>query len=52
MKRILILGGFGFMGKNLNEVFKNSNYQIFNESRRTSCDITDYNMLKNKILLF
>jgi GDP-L-fucose synthase len=49
MKRILILGGFGFMGKNLNEVFKNSNYQIFNESRRTSCDITDYNMLKNKI---
>ena len=29
MKKILILGGFGFMGKNLNTVFNNDNkYEI------------------------
>lgn len=45
MKKILILGGYGFMGKNLNEVFKNSQYEIFNESRRTGCDMTNLNQL-------
>ena len=49
MKKILILGGFGFMGKNLNEVFKDSGYEIFNESRRTDCDMTNYSQLKGKI---
>lgn len=49
MKKILILGGFGFMGKNLNEVFKESGYEIFNESRRTDCDMTNYSQLKGKI---
>jgi dTDP-4-dehydrorhamnose reductase len=43
MKNILILGGSGFMGKNLNEVFKNTTYNIFNESRTTGCDITNLN---------
>lgn len=42
MKKILILGGYGFLGKNLNKVFEKSKYQIFNESRRTNCDILDY----------
>jgi GDP-L-fucose synthase len=49
MKKILILGGFGFMGKNLNDVFKESGYEIFNESRRTDCDMTNYSQLKGKI---
>lgn len=49
MKKILILGGYGFMGKNLNEVFKNSQYEIFNESRRTGCDMTNLNQLIDKI---
>jgi GDP-L-fucose synthase len=49
MKKILILGGFGFMGINLSEVFKNSEYQIFNESRRTDCDIKNFDILKEKI---
>lgn len=49
MKKILILGGYGFMGKNLNEVFKNSQYEIFNESRRTGCDMTDFNQLVSTI---
>jgi GDP-L-fucose synthase len=49
MKKILILGGYGFMGRNLNEVFKNSDYKIFNESRRTGCDITNYESLKDKL---
>ena len=49
-KRILILGGFGFMGKNTNLAFDNDNrYEIINESRRTSCDMTDLNKLMWKI---
>ena len=50
MKKILILGGFGFMGKNLNTVFNNDNkYEIVNESRRTKCDITNLSQFKSKI---
>lgn len=49
MKNILILGGSGFMGKNLNEVFKNTTYNIFNESRTTGCDITNLNQLIDTI---
>jgi len=49
MQKILILGGFGFMGKNLNQIFKNSEYQIFNESRRTNCDMTHLDHLIDKI---
>jgi GDP-L-fucose synthase len=48
-EKIMILGGFGFMGKNLNEIFTSSDYKIYNESRRTNCDITNYTQLKNKI---
>jgi len=47
-KRILILGGYGFMGTNLNAVFKND-YDIFNESRRTSCDMMNLSVLKSVI---
>ena len=32
MKKVMILGGYGFLGQNLNNVFKKSNYLIFNES--------------------
>ena len=49
MKRILILGGSGFLGKNLNKVFNDSEYIICNESRKTDCDILDINKLTLKI---
>lgn len=49
MQKILILGGFGFMGKNLNQIFKDSKYQIFNESRSSGCDMTDINQLISTI---
>ena len=51
MKKILIIGGFGFLGKNLNNELDNTNYEIYNESRRTSCDMLDFDSLKNKISL-
>jgi len=38
-KKILILGGYGFMGTNLNKVFKDD-YEVFNESRQTYCDMS------------
>ncbi len=46
MKRILILGGYGFMGKHLNKVFADSNYEIFNESRKSNCDILNLSQLR------
>lgn len=47
MKKILILGGHGFMGRNVNVAFyQNENYEIYNESRRTDCDITDESQLR------
>ena len=49
MKRILILGGYGFLGKNINEVLKDSGYELFNESKRTGCDLLNFENLKNKI---
>ena len=46
-KRILILGGYGFLGKSINSIFLgNSNYEIFNESRRTGCDVMNLLLLK------
>lgn len=49
-KKILILGGFGFMGRNINAVFADNNEcEIFNESRRTDCDITNISQLKSKL---
>jgi GDP-L-fucose synthase len=49
MKKVLILGGFGFLGKNINEVFKDSKYELFSESKRTGCDLLNFENLKNKI---
>ena len=49
MKKILILGGFGFLGKNLNKIFEKSNYQVYNKSRRNGCDMLDYNSLHSVI---
>ena len=49
MKKILILGGFGFMGKNINNCFTDSNFIIYNESRRTGCDLLDYNSFLKKL---
>jgi GDP-L-fucose synthase len=48
-KTILIFGGHGFLGKNLNNVFQGSGFEIHNESRRTGCDILDLSALKQKI---
>jgi GDP-L-fucose synthase len=49
-KRILVLGGYGFMGKHINAVFcKDENYQLFNESRSTGCDVMNIFQLKSKI---
>ena len=49
MKKILILGGYGFLGKNLNNVFKNSGHKIFNQSRRTDCNLLDFDSLVKKM---
>jgi len=49
MKKILILGGFGFMGQNLGRTLDHSKYIIHNQSRRSGCDARDLETLRDKI---
>lgn len=49
MAKILILGGHGFMGKNLQAIFSDSSHEVFYESRRTGCNMFDLSELINKI---
>lgn len=49
-EKILILGGFGFLGSTIYKHFENdSNYQVYRESRQSGCDVLDYKKLKDKI---
>lgn len=53
MRKVLILGGYGFLGKNLNQIFgQDENYIIKNESRRTGVNVLDYNVLKAAVFNF
>jgi len=50
MKRILVLGGHGFMGKNIqNEFSKDDKYQMFYLSRRDEVDMTNEEKLTEVI---
>ena len=49
MKKIILVGGFGFLGKNLQEVFKNDNYEIFPISRKNGYDLLEKNKIKKLI---
>jgi len=46
MKKIVIIGGFGFLGKNLQNVFENSEYQVECISRRNGFDLHEKNAIK------
>lgn len=47
--RILVIGGHGFMGKNIQAEFSTSNHKMFYESRRTGLDLCDYKTIINKL---
>lgn len=49
MKKIILVGGFGFLGKNLQEVFKNDNYKVFPISRKNGYDLLEKNKIKKLI---
>jgi GDP-L-fucose synthase len=49
MKKILVLGGHGFMGKNIQDTFKETNYEMFYESRKTGFDLDNYDITFNKL---
>ena len=48
-KKVLILGGFGFLGKNINNVLGTDDYKIFNESRQSGCDVLNLPQLESKL---
>ena len=51
-KKILILGGFGFLGTTVSkEIKKDNDYELFRESRRSGCDVLNYETLTKKIEL-
>jgi GDP-L-fucose synthase len=50
MKNILVLGGHGFMGKNIQKIFKSSPYNMFYESRRTGFDVSNLEITTKKLI--
>ena len=48
--KILILGGHGFVGKNVVEILRDSNHQLFPLSRHDGLDLTDYASTKKHFL--
>jgi len=48
-KKILVIGGHGFLGRNLQEEFKNSVHDVRYESRRTGWDLSKYEEFKSKL---
>jgi GDP-L-fucose synthase len=49
MKNILVIGGNGFMGKNIQNIFKSSSYNMSYESRQTGFDLFNLNLTIEKI---
>lgn len=41
MKKVLVFGGHGFLGKNLKKIFENSNNEVFYISRKDGVDLTN-----------
>lgn len=48
-KKILIIGAFGFMGKNVVNVLKNTQNEIFQESRKTGMDLFNVENVETKL---
>jgi len=48
-KKILVIGGHGFLGRNLQEEFKNSAHDVYYESRRTGWNLSKYEEFKSKL---
>jgi dTDP-4-dehydrorhamnose reductase len=49
MKKILVIGGHGFLGRNLQEEFGKSIHDMYYESRRTGWDLSNYEEFKSKL---
>lgn len=50
MKKVLITGGFGFLGTCLNKQFEfDANYEVQNVSRKTGCDLRNLDSIKSAI---
>jgi GDP-L-fucose synthase len=47
MRKILIFGGHGFLGKNLNEIFNNNMYKTYYYSRIDGVDLRDEKSVKS-----
>lgn len=51
MKKIVLIGGFGFLGKNLQKAFNNrSRFQVHSLSRRNGYDLLEKNAVKKALL--
>ena len=43
MKKFLVFGGYGFLGKNISEIFSENDYEMFYYSRRNGVDLRNEN---------
>lgn len=48
--KIMVLGGHGFVGKNVVEILRDSEHELFPLSRRDGFDLTDYASTKKQFL--
>ena len=51
MKKILVLGGNGFLGKHVMKILKEKGYQATSISRHEGCDITDLPVFVARLLI-
>jgi len=49
MKKLLILGGLGFLGKHLNKIVDKQKYAVYNESRRTGFDLLNPEVVQKRL---
>jgi len=50
MKKIIVTGGTGFLGKNVIKLLESNKFKVFSVSRKEGIDITNYDLFRKHVL--